>query len=70
MSMLEFTSGMDIRSREPKTPTVAKFWINDETLAYCIIGTDYGHIHTSDGSVRTWKSYSSARKFAVKYKSI
>jgi hypothetical protein len=34
---------------------------------YICIGTEYNYIHTSSGDVRTWDSYSGARKFLVRY---
>ena len=34
---------------------------------FCIIGTSYGHIRTTSGDVRTWKTRSGARKFLNQY---
>lgn len=65
--MIEFTTGIDIRARTPQKPTVAKFWVTRERLAYCVIGTDYGYIHTSSGDVRVWGSKSGAYKAAANY---
>jgi hypothetical protein len=65
--MITFRDGIDIRSREPKKPTVAKFYLNREEYAYCVIGTAYGHIHTTGGDVRVWKSKSGAYKAARDY---
>ncbi len=65
--MIEFKTGIDIRARTPKKPTVAKFWVNSDTLAYCVIGTDYGFIHTRAGDVRVWNSKSGAYKAAKNY---
>jgi hypothetical protein len=65
--MIEFKSGIDARARAPKQPTVAKFWVTNDKLAYCVIGTDYGYIHTSAGDVRVWNSRSGAYKAAKDY---
>lgn len=65
--MITFEKGIDIRSREPARPTVAKFRVG-HVYRYCVIGTEYGHIHTTGGDVRTWGSYSGARKFARQYR--
>lgn len=65
--MLVFENGMDIRSRTAPTPEVAKFHIGGGKYEYCVIGTQYGHIHTTGGDVRTWKSCSGARRFARNY---
>ena len=34
-----------------------------EKTVYCLIGTDYGHIHTSGGDVRTWATRSGAAQW-------
>ena len=34
---------------------------------YCVIGTDYGYLHTSAGDIRTWRSASGARRGAARY---
>jgi hypothetical protein len=60
--MIIFENGIDIRAREVATPTVAKLGER-----FIVIGTDYGHIHTSGGDIRTWASYSGARRFAKQY---
>lgn len=65
--MITFENGIDSRARSVNTPTVAKFELGNGTTAYCVIGTDYGYIHTSGGNVRTWKSYSGARRYARNY---
>lgn len=31
-------------------------------IKYCIIGTDYGYLHTIAGDIRTWNSESGARQ--------
>jgi len=65
--MITFENGLDIRTRQQAKPCIAKFHIGDAEYRYVVIGTDYGHIHTSSGDVRTWKSYSGAYKFLCKY---
>jgi hypothetical protein len=60
--MIIFENGLDIRIRQQPAPTVAM--LGDR---YIVIGTDYGYIHTIGGDIRTWKSYSGARRFAAKY---
>jgi hypothetical protein len=37
---------------------------------HCVIGTDYGYLHTSAGDIRTWRSASSARRAARTYRAI
>lgn len=64
--MITFEKGLDIRTREV-APQVARFAMGDGTYRYICIGTDYGHIHTASGDVRTWGSYSGARKFLTAY---
>jgi hypothetical protein len=66
--MITFKNGLDIRTRQVK-PQIARFYVTDQDIRYCIIGTDYGHIHTSGGTVRTWRSESGAYRFLSKYKS-
>lgn len=66
--MITFADGMDSRSRIPKKATVAKFVVKPGDVRYVVIGTSYGHARTSGGDVRTWKSYSGARKYASSYK--
>jgi hypothetical protein len=64
--MLSFENGLDIRTRQV-TPQVAKFRVSGNDWRFCIVGTAYGHIHTTGGDVRTWRSYSGARRFLVEY---
>jgi hypothetical protein len=64
--MITFTNGIDSRTREV-SPQIAAFYVTDNDLRYCIIGTDYGHIHTTSGDVRTWRSQSGARRFLRQY---
>lgn len=64
----EFKNGMDARCRDFNKPTVARFWVTETELRFAIVGTDYGYLHTTGGNVRTWRSYSGARRVAKKYK--
>lgn len=65
--MVIFEKGLDGRTREAKIPTVAGLRLANGELAYIVIGTEYGHIHTSAGDVRVWKSYSGAYRAAKRY---
>ena len=65
--MITFEHGLDIRTREPRAPTVARFAMGDGTYQFIVIGTAYGHVHTQSGDVRTWQTYSGARRFARSY---
>ena len=65
--MLTFENGLDIRTRKQNKPCIAKFHVGNGNYQYVIIGTEYGHIHTISGDVRTWGSYSGAYKFLNKY---
>lgn len=66
--MITFEHGIDSRSREAVKPTVARLNVDGRgKYAYIVIGTAYGHIHTSAGDVRTWQSYSGARRAAKNY---
>ena len=68
--MITFESGIDHRSRECKVPTVARFHMGNGQYRFIVIGTNYGHIHTTGGDVRTWRSYSGARRAARNYKGL
>lgn len=48
--------------RDYPIPTVAKCGNR-----YCVIGTQYGYLHTSGGYIRTWGSVSGARKAIARY---
>lgn len=65
--MITFETGMDIRARQVDKPTVARFNMGNGVYRYCVIGTGYGHIHTSGGDVKTWGSYSGARRAALRH---
>ena len=64
--LISFINCLDNRSRNLKQATVARL-LHDGVIDYVVIGTPYGHIHTRAGDIRTWKSYSGARKFAKTY---
>ncbi len=68
--MLHFTNGLDIRTRQQSAPCVAKFDIRPGSTVFVIIGTQYGHIHTTGGDVRTWRTYSGARRFLRAYREL
>lgn len=80
--MITFESGIDLRCRSVNVPTVARVRVDNPNCAfrqlqlrdgakpeyrYCVIGTEYGYIHTTAGDLRTWKSYSGARRAARNY---
>lgn len=65
--MLTFENGLDIRTRQVKRPQVSKFHMGSGAYRYCVIGTEYGHIHTTAGDVRTWKTANGARRFVRSY---
>ena len=65
--MITFENGIDIRSRQPSAPTVARIRVSGDVYRYCVIGTQYGYLHTTSGDVRTWSSYSGARRVARAY---
>ena len=62
--MIKFDNGIDGRSRDFNVPTVARF--GDR---FCVVGTEYGHIHTTSGDVKTWGSYSGAYRAMKNYRS-
>ena len=63
----EFKDGMDKRCRDFFKPTVARFWVTETKMRWAVVGTAYGYLHTSGGNVRTWGSYSGARRAARRY---
>lgn len=65
--LITFHNGLDIRTRQQSAPTVARFHVGAGVYRFVVIGTEYGHIHTTGGDVRTWGSYSGARRFARSY---
>ena len=70
MKLITFTNGIDARCREPKAPTVARFYVTPTTLRYIVIGTEYGYLHTTAGDVHTWVSYSGAKRSANHYRGL
>jgi hypothetical protein len=65
--MITFDGVLDIRTREPSEPTVARIQTRNGQYLYCVIGTEYGHLHTTGGDVRTWGSYSGAKRARDEY---
>ena len=63
----EFKNGMDIRCRDFAKPTVARFWVTETKMRFVVVGTAYGYLRTSFGDVKTWGSYSGARRAAKSY---
>jgi TctA family transporter len=63
--MVTFENGMTAHSAT--FPTVARFHMGAGIYRFCVIGTAYGHLHTCGGDVRTWGSYSAARRAAKAY---
>lgn len=66
--LITFENGLDIRTRQATKPTVARFKVSQGVYRFIVIGTDYGHLHTIGGDVKTWESYSGAYKAARNYK--
>lgn len=65
--LVTFENGLDYRTRQQDRPTVARFVMSDGDIRYIIIGTAYGHLHTTGGDIRTWRTYSGAYKAARDY---
>lgn len=67
--MITFETGIDARARAVNKPTVARLNVGGQKPEYrfIVIGTNYGHLHTTGGDVRTWASYSGARRAARNY---
>ena len=72
MKLVTFYGSLDSRSWAATKPTVARLIRRFSTAGietrYVVIGTAYGHIHTANGDIRTWRSYSGARKAVRNYK--
>ena len=66
-SLITFEGPIDARCRELDVATVARMRVSPGIYRYIVIGTEYGCVHTTGGDVRTWRSYSGARKFARTY---
>jgi len=67
--MILFENGIDVRCRHFASPTVAKIRVSGDKYKFIVVGTEYGYIHTSGGDVRTWNTYSGARRVAKAYQS-
>ncbi len=67
--MIEFQTVVDIRSREPKRPTVAKLII-DGDVYFVVIGLAHGAMRTPHGTVAKWRSASGAYRAARKWTAI
>jgi len=67
MKLTTFEDGIDARCRAPTKPTVARLHIKRGVYQYIVIGTAYGYLRTTGGDVRTWRSYSGARRVASAY---
>lgn len=67
MKMIHFTNGIDIRCRVPQKPTVARFTVAPGDIRFVVIGIPYGFWFKTDGTIRTWRSYSGARKAMHRY---
>lgn len=65
--MITFESGIDIRCRQMPAPTVARFAMGDGSYRFVVVGTQYGYLHTTNGGVRTWQTYSGARRAIRNY---
>jgi len=65
--MLTFYKTLDIRAREVQ-PQVAAIYFSPGKPMYCIVGTEYGHVHTIAGDIRVWQSKSGAYSHLRKIK--
>jgi hypothetical protein len=65
--MMTFEKVIDIRAREVKTPTVARYIPVPGEACYVVIGTKYGCLRDIHGNVRTWRSYSGAHRAAKRW---
>lgn len=69
--MITFHGSIDVRSRAVTVPTVARLlgrFGDHIEMRYIVIGTAYNYLYTVSGGMRTWLSYSGARKAARNYK--
>ena len=59
----------DVNPRDYQNPTalLVDFGHADGAPRWCIVGTTYGFLHTTSGDIRTWRSYSGARRAARSY---
>lgn len=62
---------LDVSPRAYACPTVVRVNVaakgSPESIRYAVAGTDYGWLHTTGGDIRTWGSYSGARRVALEY---
>lgn len=49
-------------------PLLVDFGHADGRPCWCVVGTDYGFLHTTSGDVRTWGSRSGAARVARQYR--
>lgn len=66
--LLQFSDFIDNRSLDVIHRQVARL-IDTKTGAvqYIVIGTMYGTLRRTDGSIATWKTYSGARRALIRY---
>ena len=68
-----FHGGIDASCRDFTEPTVAKLFSTPRPgeypyqFVFIVVGTQYGYLRTTGGDVRTWRSYSGARRAARRY---
>ena len=58
------------RAFSAPTPLLVDFGHSDGRPRWCVVGTDYGFLHTTGGDVRTWGSASGARRAAANYRGL
>lgn len=54
-------------ARQYTKPTVLRADFGQGTR-YVVVGTAYGYLHTTGGDIKTWLSYSGARRAAKNYR--
>jgi hypothetical protein len=59
---------LDVSPRNYSKPSVVRVTLSPGVVRYVVCGTDYGFLHTANGDVRTWRSYSGARRVARDYR--
>ncbi len=60
----------DVNPRAYPAPRalLVDFGHSDGLPRWCIVGTDYGYLHTTGGDIRTWRSNSGANRAARQYR--
>ena len=53
--------------REYVKPTPVRITQNGAHVGFAVFGTNYGYLHTVQGNMRLWKTYSGAHKAAKRY---